>query len=250
MPATTPADSQGPAQCLVADAPTGQATPSPHRAYSPIEGLPWLHGQEGLQKDGRGYVYWRGREVEHYSFWREEPDREREAAERLADICRTLEKLGITVHGGTVSQHQLLIGLATSKDPSGPQWAAQLSERQLYSVKRHPDGRVALLFWHTAEDEPPYSRVCAAVCRRDGLQTRQLHILTSAPDPQTSIEVYYALDRQGFAAADFTSDAAAWLAAIHEVGFAPDDVGEFLDTALAQEEVSAEAPQRASQRGS
>jgi hypothetical protein len=217
--------------------PTSPTLRSTHarKVYSPIEGLPWLHGQEGLQKDGMGYVYWRGREVEHYSY-REDMVGEREAAVRLADICTRMEQLGIEVRGGTVLQHKLLIGLAESNDPAGPLWAAQMSNRQLYAVRRHPDGRVALLFWDTPEDAEP--AVCAVVCHRTGEHTRQLDVVTSTANSGVGIDVYYALDRQGFAAGGFSEDADAWLAAVHEVGFLPDDVGEFLDSALARDEDS------------
>lgn len=59
-----------------------------HSAYV----RPWPHGVEHLTRGVGGYVYWRNREVEHYSF--RDPDAERQAAVTLGACCRRLEALG------------------------------------------------------------------------------------------------------------------------------------------------------------
>lgn len=56
---------------------------------------PSYHGIESLRKDHRGYVYWKGIQVDHFSFDRYEEAHE--AAMELADRCRTLEMLGLPV---------------------------------------------------------------------------------------------------------------------------------------------------------
>ena len=56
---------------------------------------PWYHDIEYLRKDHHGYVYWKGIQVDHYSFDKYEDAHE--AALELADRCRTLEMLGIPV---------------------------------------------------------------------------------------------------------------------------------------------------------
>ena len=56
---------------------------------------PWYHGIESLRKDHRGYVYWKGIQVDHFSFGKYEDAHE--AALGLADRCRTLEMLGLPV---------------------------------------------------------------------------------------------------------------------------------------------------------
>lgn len=56
---------------------------------------PWYHDVENLRKDHHGYVYWKGIQVDHYSFVRYEDAHE--AALELADRCRTLEMLGFPV---------------------------------------------------------------------------------------------------------------------------------------------------------
>ena len=69
------------------------------RLYGDVAGgsyvQPWYHGIEHLRKDHRGYVYWKGVQVDHFSFDRYEEARE--AAIELADRCRTLEMLGLPV---------------------------------------------------------------------------------------------------------------------------------------------------------
>jgi hypothetical protein len=61
---------------------------------------PWFYGIENLTKDHRGYVYWKGIHVEHYSF--QDPVREKEAAEELAAVCRKLEAQGEQVTASKV----------------------------------------------------------------------------------------------------------------------------------------------------
>ena len=56
---------------------------------------PWYHGIENLQKDHRGYVYWKRVQVDHFSF--DKYEEAHEAAIELADRCRTLEMLGLPV---------------------------------------------------------------------------------------------------------------------------------------------------------
>lgn len=57
---------------------------------------PWLHGVEYLTRDHQGYVFWKGVEVEHYSFsGKGAYEREKSAAEELGRRCRILESKGI-----------------------------------------------------------------------------------------------------------------------------------------------------------
>ena len=58
---------------------------------------PWLHGHENLLKDHKGFVYWRGVQVEHYTF--SSVERERDAAAKLALMCQRIEKAGGRVNG-------------------------------------------------------------------------------------------------------------------------------------------------------
>lgn len=82
---------------------SNQASSAPAAALSalqmrqPQDGYTWLHGHEGVTMDASGYVYWRGREVEHFSYhWRDRRDEE-SAAKRLKLTCQALEAAGKTV---------------------------------------------------------------------------------------------------------------------------------------------------------
>lgn len=53
---------------------------------------PWLHGVEHVTKDHQGYVYWKDKEVEHYSF--RDSEAEAKATQWLAEACLLLESQG------------------------------------------------------------------------------------------------------------------------------------------------------------
>jgi len=56
---------------------------------------PWFHGIENLTIDHAGYVFWKGKVVEHYnSPWKWSAEA-KAAAEDLARRCRHLESLGV-----------------------------------------------------------------------------------------------------------------------------------------------------------
>ena len=63
---------------------------------------PWFCGIEHLTIDHEGYVYWRGVEVEHYSFGPNQRVECKEAAEELSRRCRTVEERGEKVTMKTV----------------------------------------------------------------------------------------------------------------------------------------------------
>jgi len=57
---------------------------------------PWLHGVEHLTRNHQGYIFWKGIEVEHYSFsGKGAYEREKAAAEELGRRCQILESKGI-----------------------------------------------------------------------------------------------------------------------------------------------------------
>ena len=57
---------------------------------------PWFYGVENLSKDHEGFVYWKGVQIEHFSY--RDGDAEREAAQELWRRCRHLESLGKEVN--------------------------------------------------------------------------------------------------------------------------------------------------------
>jgi hypothetical protein len=57
---------------------------------------PWLCGVENITRDHEGYIYWKGKHVDHYTFnafksW----DEVRESLEELAGRCRYLESINV-----------------------------------------------------------------------------------------------------------------------------------------------------------
>jgi hypothetical protein len=61
---------------------------------------PWFHGIENMVRRQTGYVYWKGKAVEHYdSPWAYSPEAKK-SAEELADRCRYLESIGVEVNTG------------------------------------------------------------------------------------------------------------------------------------------------------
>lgn len=57
---------------------------------------PWFRGVEHMMRDHEGYVYWKGQQVEHYSF-RDDTEGELAALTELAARCRWLEANQIPV---------------------------------------------------------------------------------------------------------------------------------------------------------
>ena len=62
----------------------------------------WFHGIEHLTIKSSGYVFWKEKEVEHYSPSFADSERGKEAALELAEQCRRLESKGIEVNINSV----------------------------------------------------------------------------------------------------------------------------------------------------
>ncbi len=62
----------------------------------------YLHGIEYLTKDNQGFVYWKERPVEHYSYADEV--KEKIAAQKLATDCKLLESDGLEVSAWTLNK--------------------------------------------------------------------------------------------------------------------------------------------------
>jgi len=60
---------------------------------------PWFHGIEHMTRDHEGYIYWKGKHVEHYSFYGPKAwEEEGKEAQELARRCRHLESIGVEVN--------------------------------------------------------------------------------------------------------------------------------------------------------
>jgi hypothetical protein len=73
---------------------------------------PWFHGIENLTRDHEGFVYWKDRQVEHYSY--RDREKEKAAATELAERCRHLESLGVEVTTGNAIYRWEEFALATA----------------------------------------------------------------------------------------------------------------------------------------
>jgi hypothetical protein len=60
---------------------------------------PWFHDIENLTIDHAGYVYWKDKQVEHYTPRWAYTDDAKQAATELARRCRHLESIGAEVNG-------------------------------------------------------------------------------------------------------------------------------------------------------
>jgi hypothetical protein len=58
---------------------------------------PWFHGIEHLTIDHVGYVFWKGRDVEHYDNDFAFTERGKRSATELAERCRHLESIDVEV---------------------------------------------------------------------------------------------------------------------------------------------------------
>ena len=55
---------------------------------------PWFWGIEHLTIDHTGYVYWKGKQVEHFSYPADKVEESKQEAMELAHRCRILEDQG------------------------------------------------------------------------------------------------------------------------------------------------------------
>jgi len=64
---------------------------------------PFFHGIQNMTQDQEGFIYWKGIQVEHYSFndWENEDFSARE----LAEVIKDLEKINVKVSSGNVLEH-------------------------------------------------------------------------------------------------------------------------------------------------
>ncbi len=96
----------------------------------------WMYGIENLTRNHQGYILWRGKVIEHYSF--NDTDRERAAAEELAARCRFLEQQGIPVSSRTTTDP------VYSTAPANGPYLPLLY--QLYTIARENDKAVGAIF--------------------------------------------------------------------------------------------------------
>lgn len=62
---------------------------------------PWLAGIEHVTRDLQGYVYWKQKQVEHFTFSKVEAGHLKAITQQLAEKCRHIEALGLPVCAST-----------------------------------------------------------------------------------------------------------------------------------------------------
>jgi len=60
----------------------------------------YFHNIQHLTKDHEGYIYWKDKVIEHYSF--QNYEEEKKAAEQIAAKCRYLESINVEVSWNTI----------------------------------------------------------------------------------------------------------------------------------------------------
>jgi len=101
---------------------------------------PFFHGIQNMIQDQEGFIYWKGKQVEHYSFsdWEEEDF----SAKELAEVIKSLESLNIKVTGANIMGHYDWFR------ENNPQW-----KRNSYLVQAFDeDGRTVGSEWVKAID--------------------------------------------------------------------------------------------------
>lgn len=179
---------------------------------------PWFHGQEHLTKDHQGYVYWKGSQVEHFSY--HNADDERAAAIELAMQCRELDRLGVKPTVATrLSVHYLL---PFGQHEQAKAWVPALTKRGLYAVmQRETDGvkQAAMLFFVGTPESKEHERVLAGV----GADSKYKTAVAIDPilDGSTGIDLFYKLQNDGYRFKPVPHEPAVWLQWCEEFGLEP-----------------------------
>lgn len=97
----------------------------------------YLFGIEHLTRDSQGYVYWRGKHVEHYSH--SDMDAMKEEAQGLASRCLQLESKGFPVNSRTA------INRLYDDVPAGTPWLEALCQ---YYCLFEGEGRLVSIFYY------------------------------------------------------------------------------------------------------
>ena len=63
---------------------------------------PWFHDIENLTIDNTGFVYWKGKQIEHYNLSWAYTEEGKKSAQNLAERCRIIESRGQEVNTRSV----------------------------------------------------------------------------------------------------------------------------------------------------
>lgn len=118
----------------------------------------WFHDVEFLSQDHEGYVYWKGKQVEHYSY--DDSVREAEAAVRLGERCRSLEEKGFPVNSRTTTNPDVY------QAPADTPWLTALVRYYTFFKK---NDQVMGIFYRM-NVKPGEAQVIGAYKNQEGIQ--------------------------------------------------------------------------------
>jgi len=164
-----------------------------------------------LTKANGGFIYWRGIEVEHYSFTGDDSEAEEQAAPLdLAARCRHLESLGVPVLGSTAIWHWDWFKTMEPGDPLRDLLAQCPGLYQEGITKAQSDARraanVPMPEW--SEERAPTGRIGWTigdkffVWRAEGFMTPENQIIISDLKPDDLGCWYHVLRAAGWEIAD------------------------------------------------
>jgi hypothetical protein len=177
-----------------------------HSAVTAGRYVPALHGIEHLTIDHQGYVYWKGQNIEHYSF--KDKTAEKQAAIELAKRCRMLEEKGFPVNARSVLDRKF------EEAPADTPWLKLL--QKVYSVSLK-DGVLRWIILATPGDN------AVAISKPEGaLVVRQF---TAVDERSGCYQAFHELNAEGFGSGSaFTSGYTSFIAAVEGAGFTPSDI--------------------------
>lgn len=161
---------------------------------------PYLCGVANLTRDHEGYVYWRGRRVEHFSH--RTYDAMRRAAVELAENCLLLESRGFPVNSRTATCPVLRTA------PAGTPWLEALCN--YYAFFRKGDA-VRVVFYRCNK-----ARDAVALEKRDGVVEGQVY--------EDGYEAYHGTIAQGYESAGCNLSYEGVMELLERSGLTPEDI--------------------------
>ena len=172
--------------------------------------FPWMYGIENLTQDHEGYVYWRGKQVEHYSYSSSHRDEAIAAAKKLASNCILLEEKGFPVNSRTA------IDKLTLSAPAGTPWLAAMTRYYTF-FEKEGEPTIGIFYPNHREEEP----LGAFACRRvNGELQTTWH--------EGAYEAYHHFAAKGFSSADHLDDYDSFAAVIEKTGVTAPELAQLI----------------------
>lgn len=175
----------------------------------------WMYGIEWLTREHSGYIAWRGKIVEHYSF--SDPEKEKEAAEGLSARCRRLEENGFPVSWGTATGRT-----AFDDAPKGSLWVDAIAN---FYTAFAENGKCKWLVLHISEHHAVAMRIVSG-------EIVLRYALGDSVD-SGAYSIFHALQNEGLSSiVDHLQTYNGFVAAMEEAGITPEAVTRVLAAPL------------------